>query len=105
MLTCLLRSVACTLQLLCFFFIALIAFHPRRYDLANTGGANDWPEYFDLPVVALILITLLNDGTIISIAYDRVKPSAQPETWHLRSLYCVRCYSHGFTGGFDWVSH
>jgi H+-transporting ATPase len=42
-----------------------------------------------LPVVALILITLLNDGTIISIAYDRVKPSAQPETWHLRSLYCV----------------
>jgi H+-transporting ATPase len=81
--------VACTLQLLCFFFIALIAFHPRRYDVANTGGAHDWPEYFDLPVVALILITLLNDGTIISIAYDNVQPSASPETWHLRSLYAV----------------
>ena len=81
--------VACTLQLLCFFFIALLAFHPRLYDERNTGGMNAWPEYFDLPVVALILITLLNDGTIISIAYDNVRPSQQPETWHLRSLYAV----------------
>ena len=89
MLTCLLRSVACTLQLLCFFFIALIAFHPRRYDLANTGGANDWPEYFDLPVVALILITLLNDGTIISIAYDHVEPSKYPEKWNLPVSYLI----------------
>jgi H+-transporting ATPase len=81
--------VACTLQLLCFFFIALLAFHPSRYDAANSGGKLGWPEYFDLPVVALILITLLNDGTIISIAYDRVQPSKHPETWHLPTLYCV----------------
>ena len=81
--------VACTLQLLCFFFVALIAFHPAKYDRANTGGSLGWPEYFDLPVVALILITLLNDGTIISIAYDNVRPSAAPERWNLPGLYAV----------------
>ena len=62
-----------------FFFIALLCFHPASFDKANTGGAGGWAEYFNLPVVALILITLLNDGTIISIAYDHVVPSRHPE--------------------------
>ncbi len=32
----------------------------------------------------LMLITLLNDGTLISIGYDHVKPSHMPEKWNLR---------------------
>jgi hypothetical protein len=32
----------------------------------------------------LMLITLLNDGTLISIGYDRVQPSHMPEKWNLR---------------------
>ncbi len=31
----------------------------------------------------LMLITLLNDGTLISIGYDNVKPSSMPEKWNL----------------------
>ena len=38
-----------------------------------------WPRTFAIPVIALIFITLLNDGTIISIAYDHVEPSKLPE--------------------------
>lgn len=32
-----------------------------------------WPTFFDLPVMSIVLITILNDGTIISIAYDKVR--------------------------------
>jgi len=31
----------------------------------------------------LVLLTLLNDGTVISIAYDNVIPSKKPEAWRL----------------------
>ena len=37
------------------------------------------PAYFKLPVIALVLITILNDGTIITIAYDNVVPGNRPE--------------------------
>jgi H+-transporting ATPase len=30
-----------------------------------------WPRFFHMPVLMLMLITLLNDGTLISIGYDR----------------------------------
>jgi H+-transporting ATPase len=32
----------------------------------------------------LMLITLLNDGTLISIGYDRVLPNPRPDKWNLR---------------------
>lgn len=32
----------------------------------------------------LMLITLLNDGTLISIGYDNVKASSRPEKWNLK---------------------
>lgn len=44
---------------------------------------------FLLPVMALVLITVLNDGTIISIAYDRVVASKQPELWRLSEVFLV----------------
>ena len=34
-----------------------------------------WPEYFHMPVLMLMLITLLNDGTLIAIGYDNVVPT------------------------------
>ena len=46
-------------------------------------------NYFFLPVIALIIITVLNDGTIISIAYDHVRPSKFPEVWNLPVQYCI----------------
>ena len=35
----------------------------------------------------MVLITILNDGTIITIAYDNVVPGSEPEKWHLRRVY------------------
>jgi len=42
-----------------------------------------------MPVLMLMLITLLNDGTLISIGYDNVKPSPYPERWCLPILFIV----------------
>ena len=37
----------------------------------------------------LMLITLLNDGTLISIGYDNVVPSPMPDTWNLPVLFLI----------------
>jgi len=145
--------VACTFQLLLFFFVAVFAFHPRQYDAAHQllpghpnvyplptadlgsgpgggdsacsavqcsysdigdfgSGTDDSttcggvqcsygfrmsdtevglaiPSTFNLPVVALVVIVILNDATIISIAYDHVVPSPLPERWNLPALFLV----------------
>lgn len=57
--------ITCTVQLLFFFTISII-------------GLN-----FSIPTITLVLLTLLNDGTVISIAYDNVIPSKKPEAWRL----------------------
>jgi H+-transporting ATPase len=75
--------VACTIQLLAFFFLAVLTIHPKDYE-----GVGD-STFFNLPVVALVVITILNDGTIISIAYDHVEPSPRPERWNLPILFAV----------------
>jgi H+-transporting ATPase len=56
------------------------------------------PSFFQLPVLLLMLITLLNDGTLISIGYDNVVPSNRPEKWNLR----VRNVANALLGGFSW---
>jgi H+-transporting ATPase len=72
--------IAATLQLLLFFFIAIFAFKPVQYD-------SEWPEFFHMPVLMLMLITLLNDGTLISIAYDHAEASPFPCRWNLPVLF------------------
>jgi H+-transporting ATPase len=42
-----------------------------------------------MPVLMLMLITLLNDGALISIGYDNAIPSKQPEKWNLTSLFFI----------------
>jgi H+-transporting ATPase len=74
--------IAATLQLLFFFFISLFAFRPSDYN-------EEWPEFFHMPVILLMLITLLNDGTLISIAYDNAFPSQAPNRWNLPCLFAV----------------
>ena len=59
-----------------------------------------WRKYFNLPVIALIIITVLNDGTIISIAYDHVEPSKFPEKWNLPVSYLIS----GVLGGIACAS-
>ena len=98
--------IACTIQLLLFFFISVLMFHPDSCEFphfvpAESGvcqyqqernavvGTEVVAPYFKLPVIALVLITILNDGTIISIAYDNVVASKKPENWNLPRIYWI----------------
>jgi H+-transporting ATPase len=76
-------SIACTLQLLLFFFIAIFALPPKHYMPTDPTAL----EFFKMPVLFLMLITVLNDGTLITVAYDNVKPSKVPEKWNLKALW------------------
>jgi H+-transporting ATPase len=41
-------------------------------------------NFYPVTAVMIVLLALLNDGAILSIAYDRVKYSNQPESWNMR---------------------
>ena len=60
----------------------------------ETGACEAWPAFFQMPVLMLMLITLLNDGALISIGYDVVAPSAHPEHWNLGRLFLVSQHGH-----------
>ena len=104
--------IAATLQLLFFFFIAVFAFDPSDYqplsmanddvnnNLINTDMNNasneyivlneeQWPVFFSLPVILLMTITVLNDGTMITVGYDNVLPATRPEYWALWELAII----------------
>eukprot|EP01038_Epipyxis_sp_PR26KG_P005480 gene5480-7588_t len=81
--------ISATLQLLLFFFIAVFAFQPIDYQPAENPDDADWPTFFHMPVLMLMMITLLNDGTLIAIGYDNVTPSKTPEKWNLRVLFFI----------------
>ena len=81
--------IACTFQLLIFFFITMVGIDPSSYVCKHHDDCSDIPNTFSLPVIALVLITILNDGTIISIAYDRVTVSKQPEKWNLIVVFVM----------------
>ena len=84
--------VACTEQLLLFFLISSTCYNPHDDYmpsdwLARGQNEDDWEHYFSLPVLAIVTVTLLNDGTIISVAYDNVDASLKPQSWDLKTLY------------------
>jgi len=74
--------IACTLQLLFFFLIACLVYKPSDYCAENE-------PFFFLPVCALVTIVILNDGTIISVAFDNVLSSKAPEEWNMTVLTVV----------------
>jgi len=80
--------IACSYQLLLFFFTIMIGINPKR-DFTCTGhdDCDDIPSTFALPVLTIVIIVILNDGTIISIAYDNVTVSKKPEKWNLNVIY------------------
>jgi H+-transporting ATPase len=81
--------IACTIQLLVFFFISMVAVDPSAFACQGHSTCDDVPNTFSLPVLALVIITLLNDGTIISIAYDQVTVSKKPEKWNLPFIFAI----------------
>jgi H+-transporting ATPase len=46
-------------------------------------------DFYPVTAVMIVLLALLNDGAIITIAYDRVRYSQHPEGWDMRSVLGV----------------
>ena len=81
--------IACTTQLLVFFFATMVAVNPKNFNCHGSDDCDSRPNTFALPVIALVMITLLNDGTIVSIAYDNVTVARLPEKWNLTVYFVV----------------
>ena len=43
-------------------------------------------NFYPFTTIMIVLLALLNDGAILSIAYDRVHYSDQPESWNMRMV-------------------
>ncbi|KAL3516864.1 hypothetical protein ACH5RR_023766 [Cinchona calisaya] len=44
---------------------------------------------FDFPPFMVLVIAILNDGTIMTISKDRVKPSPMPDSWKLSEIFAT----------------
>jgi len=44
---------------------------------------------FDFPPFMVLVIAVLNDGTIMTISKDRVKPSPHPDSWKLSEIFAT----------------
>jgi H+-transporting ATPase len=61
--------IAETLRVLLFMTLAILVFN-----------------FFPLTAVMIVMLALLNDGAILSIAYDNVHYKDQPEAWNMRTV-------------------
>jgi H+-transporting ATPase len=43
-------------------------------------------NFYPVTAVMIVLLALLNDGAILSIAYDKVRYSNKPETWNMHTV-------------------
>jgi H+-transporting ATPase len=46
-------------------------------------------NFYPVTAVMIVLLALLNDGAILSIAYDNVSTSPQPEAWNMRRVLSI----------------
>jgi H+-transporting ATPase len=45
--------------------------------------------FFPVTPIQIVLLAILNDAAILTIAYDRVQPSPRPERWDLREVLTI----------------
>ncbi|KAK8644765.1 hypothetical protein V6N13_118635 [Hibiscus sabdariffa] len=64
---------------------------------------------FDFSPFMVLIIAILNDGTIMTISKDRVKPSPLPDSWKLKEIFATGIVLGGYlalmTVVFFWVMH
>lgn len=64
---------------------------------------------FDFPPFMVLIIAILNDGTIMTISKDRVKPSPLPDCWKLGEIFATGIILGGYlavmTVIFFWAAH
>ncbi len=46
-------------------------------------------DFFPVTPIQIVLLAILNDAAILTIAYDRVRPSPRPERWDLREVLAI----------------
>ena len=46
-------------------------------------------NFYPVTAVMIVLLAILNDGAILSIAYDKVRYQAKPEAWNMRMVLGV----------------
>ncbi|OMO90623.1 Cation-transporting P-type ATPase [Corchorus olitorius] len=51
---------------------------------------------FDFAPFMVLIIAILNDGTIMTISKDRVKPSPQPDSWKLNEIFSTGVVLGGY---------
>uniref|UniRef100_A0A6N2K4H3 Plasma membrane ATPase n=1 Tax=Salix viminalis TaxID=40686 RepID=A0A6N2K4H3_SALVM len=59
----------------------------KNYTLGFVLLALIW-EY-DFPPFMVLIVAILNDGTIMTISQDRVKPSPRPDSWKLEEIFAT----------------
>ena len=64
--------IAETLRVLLFMTLAIVVFN-----------------FYPLTAIMIVMLALLNDGAILSIAYDNVTYRNQPEAWNMRVVLGV----------------
>ncbi|XP_057447573.1 plasma membrane ATPase 3-like [Lotus japonicus] len=64
---------------------------------------------FDFPPFMVLIIAILNDGTIMTISKDRVKPSPYPDSWKLAEIFTTGIVLGGYlammTVIFFWAAY
>ncbi|KAL2933035.1 ATPase 10 plasma membrane-type [Bienertia sinuspersici] len=64
---------------------------------------------YDFPPFMVLIITILNDGTIMTISKDRVRPSPSPDSWKLKEIFAtgivIGTYLAFVTVLFYWVAN
>ncbi|XP_047321789.1 plasma membrane ATPase 4 [Impatiens glandulifera] len=64
---------------------------------------------FDFAPFMVLIIAILNDGTIMTISKDRVKPSPLPDSWKLKEIFATGVVLGGYmalmTVIFFWIMH
>ncbi|KAL0379759.1 UNVERIFIED_CONTAM: Plasma membrane ATPase 1 [Sesamum angustifolium] len=64
---------------------------------------------FDFPPFMVLVIAILNDGTIMTISKDRVRPSPVPDSWKLSEIFATGVVLGGYlalmTVIFFWAAY
>ncbi|XP_074329744.1 plasma membrane ATPase 1-like isoform X1 [Apium graveolens] len=64
---------------------------------------------FNFPPFMVLVIAILNDGTIMTISKDRVKPSPLPDSWKLKEIFAtgvvLGSYMALMTAIFFWAAY
>jgi len=71
--------IAETIGLLFFVTLAILVFH-----------------FYPVTAIMIVFLAILNDGAILSIAYDNTVPSLKPESWDMRKVLIIASVLGGF---------